>query len=100
MNPDINVQSPQSLLSRLLGLYKAEWLNGELFELFTEPGYFGHLTTARPCVLTGGRGTGKTTVLRGLSYEGQFALAGTASSKVRDWDLEFPRFSGHYAKPA
>ena len=54
-----------------LGLYKAEWLDAKLFDLFTEPGYFGGLKTFRPCVLIGGRGTGKTTVLRGLSYEGQ-----------------------------
>src|SRR5690348_8206849 len=79
------VEPPEVALSRLLGLYKAEWLNGELFELFTEPGYFGSLETTRPCVLMGGRGTGKTTVLRGLSYEGQFALAGEDPVKVQQW---------------
>ena len=59
-------------LSQLFGSYKAEWLKEQLFDLFTEPQYFPELMTARPCMLLGGRGTGKTTVLRSLSYEGQF----------------------------
>lgn len=61
-------------LSDLFGSYKAEWLREGLFDLFTEPSYFPELVTDRPCVLVGGRGTGKTTVLRCLSYEGQYAL--------------------------
>lgn len=71
-------------ISQMLGLYKAEWLNGNLFELFSEPQYFGELKTGRPCVLIGGRGTGKTTVLRGLSYEGQFALHDNKASSLLD----------------
>ncbi|CAE6816091.1 hypothetical protein G2912_28310 [Paraburkholderia aspalathi] len=70
-------------LSKVLGLYKAEWLNGTLFSLFNEPAYFEQLKTQRPCVLIGGRGTGKTTVLRGLSYQGQLALEG--AQPVKDW---------------
>lgn len=58
----------------LLGLYRAEWLSSKLFDHFNEPGYFSELKTNRPCVLIGGRGTGKTTVLKGLSYDGQFTL--------------------------
>ena len=69
--------------------YKAEWLKGQLFDLFTEPAYFPELATSRPCVLIGGRGTGKTTVLRGLSYEGQHAL--NPQSSVADW-----RYYGMY----
>ncbi|MBN8600343.1 MAG: hypothetical protein J0M26_04910 [Planctomycetes bacterium] len=46
-----------------------------MFDLFTEPRYFPELTTKQSCVLVGGRGTGKTTALRGLSYAGQSALA-------------------------
>lgn len=75
----------QERLSQLFGSYKAEWLREHIFDLFTEPAYFPELTTARPCVLLGGRGTGKTTVLRGLSYEGQFALTGRDRSKIADW---------------
>jgi len=72
-------------ISGVLGLYKAEWLNADLFNLFTEPGYFSDLKTPRPCVLIGGRGAGKTTVLRGLSYQGQFALSDGRKNAIRDW---------------
>ncbi len=77
-------QSPSQQLSHLFGGYRAEWLKGQLFELFTEPTYFPELETSRPCILVGGRGTGKTTVLRGLSYEGQFALHGEEANKIKE----------------
>lgn len=67
---------PEEQLSNLFGSYKAEWLSEQLFDLFSEPTYWPELATQRPCVLVGGRGTGKTTVLRVLSYEGQYALRG------------------------
>jgi hypothetical protein len=79
------VTSPQEILSELFGSYKAEWLRERLFELFAEPAYFPELKTARPCVLVGGRGTGKTTVLRCLAYEGQFALAQRTAEDIRSW---------------
>lgn len=72
-------------LSQLFGSYKAEWLKDKLFTLFKEPTYFPDLTTASPCVLLGGRGTGKTTVLRCLSYEGQYALSGFDSRSIPEW---------------
>ena len=61
-------------LNELFGSYKAEWLRGKIFKFFARPPYFVALQDNRPCVLQGGRGTGKTTVLRGLSYQGTFAL--------------------------
>lgn len=61
-------------LNNLFGSYRAEWLKNKIFEFFAEPSYFSALQDSRPFVLEGGRGTGKTTVLRGLSYHGQFAL--------------------------
>ena len=70
-------------LSNLFGGYRAEWLGEMLFDLFTAPDYLPELITARPCFLIGGRGTGKTTVLRGLSYEGQAALSSDVSKQ--DW---------------
>lgn len=79
-----NIANETSLLSKMLGLYKAEWLDEKLFELFNEPAYFKELETKRPCVLIGGRGTGKTTVLRGLSYEGQFAFANNDPAKISE----------------
>jgi hypothetical protein len=78
-------ESLQEQLSQLFGSYKAEWLKEQLFDLFTEPAYFPELATRRSCVLIGGRGTGKTTVLRGLSYQGQFALANREPESVPKW---------------
>ena len=63
-----------SKLDELFGSFRAEWLNEKIFRFFTAPSYFTALKSNRPCVLIGGRGTGKTTVLRGLSYQGQYAL--------------------------
>lgn len=71
----MTIGSDQRDLQELFGSYKAEWLRERLFTLFDEPAYFPALKDERPCVLVGGRGTGKTTALRCMSYEGQFALA-------------------------
>lgn len=54
--------------------FKGEWLRDEIYQHFSEPYYFSDLKDIRPCVLQGGRGTGKTMVLRNLSYEGQFNI--------------------------
>lgn len=62
------------LLDELFGNYRAEWLHEDIFKFFATPSYLNELTDRRPCVLIGGRGTGKTTVLKGLSYQGQYAL--------------------------
>ena len=72
-------------LSELFGAHKAEWLGSRLFELFSAPNYFPQMTTSRPCVLVGGRGTGKTTVLRGLSYRGQFELENRNTQSISSW---------------
>lgn len=75
----------QEQLSQVFGSYKAEWLKEQLYELFTEPAYFPELKTTRSCVLIGGRGTGKTTVLRGLSYMGQYALRQPKDEDITSW---------------
>lgn len=82
----------QKQLSDLFGSYRAEWLQEKVFDLYTEPRYFPELTTRQSCVLVGGRGTGKTTVLRGLSYVGQHALA-TRSEIAESFE---PQFVGLY----
>jgi hypothetical protein len=86
MNNDL-IPNNMNQLSKMLGLYKAEWLDEKLFELFNEPTYFHELQTKRPCVLIGGRGTGKTTVLKGLSYKGQLAFSKNDSTKIADWEF-------------
>jgi hypothetical protein len=68
----------------LFGNFKAEWLGEHIFDFFKAPAYFPDLEMPRPCVLIGGRGTGKTTVLRCLSYEGRFALDGDPQ-KIPEW---------------
>ena len=85
--PDSHEANPDTMvrLSELFGAHKAEWLGTRLFQLFTEPNYFPQMTTPRPCMLVGGRGTGKTTVLRGLSYQGQFELEKKNKETVPSW---------------
>ncbi|HEX4693556.1 hypothetical protein [Sphingomonas sp.] len=77
--------SRASEASELFGNYKAEWLGERIFEYFRTPTYFPDLERPRPCVLIGGRGTGKTTVLRCLSYEGRFALD-SDPAKIPNWE--------------
>ncbi|WCL53494.1 ORC-CDC6 family AAA ATPase [Gimibacter soli] len=74
-------------ISDLFGSYKAEWLNDSIFELYKEPAYYPELTTFRPCALIGGRGTGKTTVLRTLSYQGQLELIRRKERELPDASL-------------
>ena len=76
-NPDPAVVLGRTFASR------AEQLQDRIFSFYQEPAYFPELQTGTPCVLVGGRGTGKTTVLRGLSYQGQRALRG--ETPVADW---------------
>lgn len=63
-------------VSREFGAYRAEWVDERLFELFRAPQYLGSLMAVQPMVLQGGRGTGKTTVLKGLSFRGVHARSG------------------------
>lgn len=71
------------LINSVFGALRAEYFRDELYELFTHPTYFPQLLNRRPCMLVGGRGTGKTTVLKSLSYEGQARLH--PDTAVSDW---------------
>lgn len=66
----------------VFGRYKAEWLRSEVFRLFQKPGYFPELEEPRPTALVGGRGTGKTSVLKSLSYVGHYELSGKSTEAV------------------
>lgn len=72
-------------VAEAFGVYRAEWLRDAVYQLFTKPAYYPELETHRPCILVGGRGTGKTTVLRCLSYDGKFKLEGRDSARVAAW---------------
>ena len=78
-------QQYRKKLAELFSGYRAEWIDEDIFNLFTEPSYFPQLTTSHPCFLVGGRGTGKTTALRCLSYQGQEALASESADEVQKW---------------
>lgn len=80
----METNSIEQKISSTFGSYKAEWLKEELYELYSQPSYFPELLTTRPCVIMGGRGTGKTTVLRCLSYEGQAALTNSNTKATCD----------------
>ena len=77
--------TPQEQRSKLFGSLKAEWLREQIFELFAEPSYFPELATRSPCILLGGRGTGKTTVLRCMSYEGRYELSRRDAGTIPEW---------------
>ena len=76
--------SPEERVAEMFTL-RAESLRDRTFELFTEPSYLPELTTSQACALIGGRGTGKTTVLKCLSYQGQFALAKSDPAAIPAW---------------
>lgn len=69
-------------LNEVFGGMRAEYFRKDIFDLFAKPTYWPELLTRRPCLLVGGRGTGKTTALRGLSYEG---LKHLTSAEMSDW---------------
>lgn len=71
------------LINELFGGLRAEWIEDKIFQFFTTPDYFSNLQSKQPYVLQGGRGSGKTTILRGLSYKGQYALKG---NNIREFD--------------
>lgn len=69
-------------LNEAFGGLRAEYFRKEIYDLFATPSYWPELLTRRPCLLVGGRGTGKTTALRGLSYEGLHHLE---DRKMAEW---------------
>lgn len=71
------------LINELFGGLRAEWIEEKIFQFFTTPDYFSNIQSRQPYVLQGGRGSGKTTILKGLSYKGQYALKG---GKIEEFD--------------
>lgn len=81
-SPMTNTDEIYANIRAVFGRYKAEWLREDLFPLFRRPAYFPELEEPRPTVLVGGRGTGKTTALRCLSYEGLYELQGRDANSM------------------
>jgi hypothetical protein len=68
--------SLQEALARSLGEVRAEYeTDDDLFDRFSEPVYFDRLLGMTPSFLVGGRGTGKTTTLRSMSFRGQARIS-------------------------
>lgn len=74
-------ESEASLLERVnrgLGQLRAEYeSDDDLSQRFAQPLYFDQLQGITPSFLVGGRGTGKTTTLRSMSFGGQARLSGS-----------------------
>lgn len=61
------------MLATLLEDIRGEWPHALFGSLFIQPAYFTKLLARRPCLLIGGRGTGKTTTLRSLRFDAAIA---------------------------
>lgn len=73
-------------INSIFGQVRAEYEGDEsLYRRFTQPNYFKRLLGITPSFLVGGRGTGKTTTLRSMSYPGQRRIH--ASYDPKDWDV-------------
>ena len=71
-------------LNRALGHVRAEYeSDDDLYSRFAPPLYFKQLVGITPSFLVGGRGTGKTTTLRSMSFGGQARV--TSSREPSDW---------------
>lgn len=69
---ELNLQSQAAILRQLFGDNRAEWPSNNFGDLFVTPTYLSKLEARRPCILVGGRGTGKTTSLQSLRFDACF----------------------------
>lgn len=73
-------------VNRALGQVRAEYeSDDELYRRFAAPLYFKQLLGITPAFLVGGRGTGKTTTLRSMSFGGQARISGSLSPSA--WEV-------------
>jgi hypothetical protein len=87
------MSTPQQVLTNLFADYRAEWPQPYFASLFVPPPYFRKLETARPCLLIGGRGTGKTTALKSLRFD-----AADTRQKSRELPAEQGKYFGVYVR--
>lgn len=82
-------EAPQGVLQEIanaFGQVRAEYeSDAALRQRFAPPLYFPKLVGITPTFLIGGRGTGKTTTLRSMSYGGQVSVSGTVD--IRKWQV-------------
>lgn len=63
---ELSDEATAKLLRQLFDTNRSEWTSNDLF---VPPTYLQKLESARPSILIGGRGTGKTTSLQSLQYD-------------------------------
>jgi hypothetical protein len=83
-----SVNGPELLerVNRALGQVRAEYeSDDELYRRFAAPLYFKQLVGITPSFLVGGRGTGKTTTLRSMSFGGQARIS--ESLNPSEWEV-------------
>lgn len=66
---ELNHSAQAAILRQLFGDNRAEWPAASFKDLFVTPTYLTKLEARRPCILVGGRGTGKTTALQSLRFD-------------------------------
>jgi hypothetical protein len=76
------MNAPQ-VLTELFADYRAEWPQPYFASLFVPPPYFSKLERPRPCLLIGGRGTGKTTALKSLRFDAAETRLHSGTGAVR-----------------
>lgn len=85
----MSIEAPPDLMRKItnaFGQLRAEYENDDdLYQRFAPPKYFSKLISITPTFLIGGRGTGKTTTLRSMSYGGQASVSG--SMKTDAWPV-------------
>jgi hypothetical protein len=79
-----NPQAQAAILRQLFGDNRAEWPATSFQDLFVTPTYLTKLEARRPCILVGGRGTGKTTALQSLKFDSCLERLKTAGQSFGD----------------
>lgn len=81
---ELNSQAHAVILRQLFGDNRAEWPALNFRDLFVTPTYLTKLEARRPCILVGGRGTGKTTALQSLKFDSCLERLKTAGQSFGD----------------
>jgi hypothetical protein len=81
-----------SKLEEIFGDYRAEWATPQFADLYVRPPYMDTLEQIRPCMLIGGRGTGKTVALKSLRFDAPTKTESSGDSHV------MPGYLGVYVR--
>lgn len=96
--PTVNNRAEVALLEAF-GNFRMEWTEISVDKYFAEPSYFHSLKTTRPCVIVGGRGTGKTTALQALKSRPTDTGRGVASDRIAVYLKIGPHIPNNFSGP-